>query len=327
MNFVDLKKNLKEGVKNNYLLVGSDLFLLSRAYNLILDSLNLMMPDFNVQTFADDDIDIPKCIDACNVLPMMDEYRVVYINASIKCNITNASALKDYFANPNPSTVFIVNAGENTKEFEPYKSNFEVVDCNKITESLVNSFVVNELNKYKKTISPEALKLLFNYTSGDMSRIDNEISKLVSYVGDNDSITDKDVAEIVTKSVDFQIYELTDALARKNGVKVYEILDVLKAKKDSYRTLVSLIYNHFRRLFHVAISKTSKGELATLLGVKEFAVSKLSEQAKLFTIKQLKEINDLCISLDYEIKQSLTSPDVAIEYLVLTILNKKKTNQ
>ena len=321
MNFTDLKKNLKNGVKNNYLLIGEDLFLLSRAYNLILNDANLAMPDFNLQVFAGDDIDISACVQACNMLPMMDERRVVYVNASIKCNVTNANALKDYLQNPNPTTILIVNAGENTKEFEPYKSQFEIVDCNKITENVVNTFVVSELNKHGKTISTSALKLLFGFTNGDMSRIDNEIVKLVSYVGDNANITENDVKEIVTKSVDFQIYELTEALAKKNSVKVYEILDVLRAKKDSYRTLISLIYNHFRRLFHVSISKANRSELSSLLGVKEFAVSKLSEQAKLFGAKKLKEINDICMQLDYEVKQSATNVDAAIEFLVLTILN------
>ena len=263
---------------------------------MILDSANLAMPDFNLQVFAGDDIDISACVQACNMLPMMDERRVVYVNASIKCNVTNVNALKGYLQNPNPTTIFIVNAGENTKEFEPYKSQFEIVDCNKITENVVNTFVVSELNKYGKTISTSALKLLFGYTNGDMSRIDNEIVKLVSYVGDNINVTENDVKEIVTKSVDFQIYELTEALAKKNSIKVYEILDVLKAKKDSYRTLISLIYNHFRRLFHVSITKSNRSELSSLLGVKEFAVSKLSEQAKLFGAN-VKAICDFMISI------------------------------
>ena len=321
MNFVDLKKNLKEGIKNNYLLVGSDLFLLARSYSLIQNALNISMPELNVQVFSNDEIDMSKVVTACDVLPMMDEYRLVYVNAAIKCSVINVKALKDYLSNPNPNTILVINAGENVKELEPYKSNFEIVDCNKITQNLITSFVINELSKYSKTITPSAVNKLIDYTSADMSRIDNEITKLVSFVGDNPTIHDDDVIEIVTKSVDFQIYELTDALAIKNSVKVYEILDVMKAKKDSYRTLVTLIYNHFRRLFHISVSKDSKQTLSTMLGVKEFAVSKMQDQAKLFGPKKLKQINDICMQLDYELKQSLTGVDAAVEYLVLTILN------
>ena len=60
-----------------------------------------------------------------------------------------------------------------------------------------------------------------------------------------------------------------------------------------------------------------------MLGVKEFAVTKMYEQTKLFTKKQLKAINDLCMQLDYEVKQSQTNVETAVEYLVLTILNYK----
>ncbi len=323
MNFADLKKSLKDKICNNYLLTGSDMFLLNRAYNLILNACQITMPDFNLQVFNGDEVDMTQVVNSCVTMPMFDERKCVFVNASIKCNLRNIKELDKYFADINPTTVLVISAGENVKEFEPFKSHFEVVDCNKVTQSLVNGFVVSELNKYNKNITASALNMLFNFTLGDMSKIENEITKLVSFVGDNTTITDNDVAQIVTKSVEFQIFELTEALARKNSVKVYQILDFLKAKKDSYRTLISLIYNHFRRLFHVSVSKVNKSELSTMLGVKEFAVTKMYEQTKLFTKKQLKAINDLCMQLDFEVKQSQTNVETAVEYLVLTILNYK----
>jgi len=154
-----------------------------------------------------------------------------------------------------------------------------------------------------------------------LAKIVNELTKLTSYVGDRETIEVDDVKTLVNKSVEFQIFELTEALARKNETKVYDILSVLKTRKDEYRGLVALIYKHFRRLFMVSISAESKAEIAKMLGVHEYAVAKSQEQARLFTKKQLKEINDICQQIDFDIKQSNMTPENAIEYIVLKILN------
>ncbi len=321
MNFEDLKKSLKQKISNNYMLVGTDMFLLSRATQLIVDALNINMPDLNYNVFSDDEIDMASVVQSLNTLPVFDERKCVLLNISVKTNISNFSALSGYLTSPNPSSVFIANVGDFGKDWNALKDRFEVVDCNKISQKFVDAFVVSECAKKGKQITAGALATLSDYTLGDMSKINNEVIKLVNYVGDRAVIEEKDVVEIVTKSMEFQIFELTEALARKDSVKVYSILDYLKAKKDSYRSLITLIYNHFRRLLHCAISKCNKSELATMLGVKEFAITKSLEQSRKFSKKQLKQINDLCMQLDYDVKLSRTSVDMAVEYLVLNILN------
>ena len=71
----------------------------------------------------------------------------------------------------------------------------------------------------------------------------------------------------------------------------------------------------------VGISSETKSEMAKSLGVHEYAITKAMEQARLFTKKQLKEINDICHKLDFDIKQSNMTPENAIEYIILKILN------
>ena len=100
------------------------------------------------------------------------------------------------------------------------------------------------------------------------------------------------------------------------------ILNDMKAKKDDYRTLPSLIYSHFRRLFMVSLNRNmDRGELAKLLGIKEYAVKMTLNQVDYFTKSNLKKINELCAKLDYDLKQSNVSIDNAINIIILEILN------
>lgn len=88
-----------------------------------------------------------------------------------------------------------------------------------------------------------------------------------------------------------------------------------------YRTLVPLIYGHFRRLFYVAVSSVSKSELGQMLGVKDYAITIAYKQSKMFTKLQLKNIINIMEQLDFELKTSAISNDLAVDYLVLKILN------
>lgn len=318
MKFVELKKNLKNEIKNNYILKGDDEYLLSHAYELIKNACNIEFPELNLLIFKED-VDFDLVVKALETLPMFVDKKLIYVKLTTK-DYKNEQKLEDYLKNPNPTSILVVSVGNNGY-LKNIEKNFEVIDCNRLTRDVVVPFVVNELKKYKKSINKEACELLCDYSNCDLSKITNELVKCVSYIGERETISEDDVKLLVNKSVEFQIFELTEALAKKKTAKVYEIIDVIKTKKDEYRGLLSLIFKHFRRLFMVSISSESKSELSKMLGVHEYAITKSQEQAKLFTKKQLKEINDICHQLDYDMKQSNITPENAIEYIILKILN------
>ncbi len=320
MKFAELKKSLKSNIESCYLLKGDDSFLIDRSYSLIYDALNMTMDDLNVNKF-EEAVDFEMVIKALNTMPVFTEHRLVYVRLSAK-DFKNEKLLKDYFENANPTSVLVVNEGQEDL-MKTLAKEFTLVDCNRLSKDLIFPFVASELKKYNKTITKEACEKMCDFTNNDLSKIVNELVKLVGYIGDRPQIEADDIDNMVTKSTEFQIFELTEALARKNSKKVYEILDVLKSRKDEFRTLHALIYKHFRRLFFVSISRENRADLAKMLGVQEYAITKSQEQAKLFSKRQLKEINDICIQLDYDLKNSNTNINSAIDFLVLKILNCK----
>lgn len=323
MKFVELKKQLKTKVNHAYLLKGNDDFVLGKAYSLITDACNIQMPELNKVEYKGEQIDIENVVSALNTMPVFCDKKVVYLSLDgLNANdIKKLTALNDYFASPNTTSVFVVRAMNVPNYFSPYTKYFETVECDRLDISIVKTFFVKELSQYNKTIAVDAFDLLQNYCSGDLGKLMNELTKLVSFVGDRAVIEKSDVETISTKTVEFQIFELSENLARKNAVKVYEILSTLKVRKDEFRGLLGLIYNHFRRLFFVSITKGTRDELASMLSVAPYAVTKAIEQSRLFTKKQLKDIVDECMRLDYEVKNSNITPENAIDFLVLKILN------
>ncbi len=321
MKYVELKNSLKTNICNNYLLFGADEFLLNKSVELIFNALHINVADMNYQKFLGENLDYADVVKALETMPVFDEKKLVVVYLNIKTSTTNLNQLSAYLKNPNPQSVLILVVGDNIADVMSIESKFEKVDCNRLTEEVVNKFVLSELKKSNTNITASALKTLNEYCVYDLTKIVNEVTKLVSYVSDKKLIEEKDVKNLVNKTVEFQIYELTENLAKKNKNRVFEILDTLKAKKDVYRTIMPLIYNHFRRLFYVAVSKEAKSELGIMLGVKDYAITVAYKQSKMFTKLQLKNILDCMEQLDYELKTSAISNELAIDYLVLKILN------
>lgn len=326
MKFEELKNSLKNKIYPAYLLIGVDEFLLSSAYNLIVKYSNLEIIDLNLIRFNEGIIDCVDIVRALDTMPVFSDKKVVYLDArmSKKTEIKNIKNLNAYLENPNPQAILIVNAGDNLDNLGLDKTYCEIVDCNRLDYKIVNLKIKATIANKNKKIDESAVKLLSDYCLGDLAKILIECDKLIGYVGDRETITSKDIEDIVTQSLEYQIFELTDALAKKDSTKVYTILNDMKAKKDEYKTLPALIYSHFRRLFQVSLNQQlSNLELSKLLGVKEYAIKMTQNQVKLFSKSSLKKINELCIKLDFDLKQSNISIENAINLIVLEILNMK----
>lgn len=324
MKFEELKNNLKVKVDNAYLLSGVDEFLLSSAYSLILKFAKLEYIDLNLIEFKEGVIDCEDVVRALNTLPVFCDKKVVYLDLRMSktSDIKNPKVVDSYLKSPNPTSILIVNIGSNSS-LKCFDSKlFTMVDCDRLSFNIVSLKIKQLAEKDGKKIGNDAIKLLNDYTLGDLAKIIVELKKLCAYVGDSEEIKTSDIVSLVTPSMEYQIFELTEALSKKDSKKVFAIIDDMKSKKDEFRTLPAIIFSHFRRLFMVALNTDrSRLELSQMLGVKEYAVKMTMAQVALFTKSQLKKINELCVKTDFDLKQSNISIENAVNLIIMNILN------
>ena len=325
MKFEELKKTLRATKFNNFILTGDDEFLLDRAYKIILDAYNIEFKDLNLIKFNNENLDFDQVVKALQTLPAFSEYKIVFLDLSTKVSkLGNLKILDEYLADCNKQSILVVKVGQNESQFAVEKKDkFMMVDCSRLDKSLAKRFVESELGKLGKSFEDnEAFEVLYNYTNGDLSGAMNEIVKLCNYVGDKPVIGKEDIEAITIKNLEFQIFEITEKLGRKDAKGVYEILEELKSRKDGLKGIMPLIYNHFRRLMHISLNAgASRAQLGNMLGIKEFAVGKIEQKLKYFSKRKLKSVCDACADLDYKMKNSMISGDLAVEMLVLKILS------
>ena len=308
-----LKKRLDGGFKKVYYFSGEDYELYARGFSMLLKRTCLNFPDFNFAKFDDENYSMKAVVDACEVLPMGDQWRVVLLKNIQKISENDKKMLTKYLNSPCDSTILVV--------FDFYdkcgfvKDFAETVDCRRFDINTAVGVVANEFAKRGKKISEEGARTLIDYCNGYLTRIMSEVDKL-AYYDSEPMITRKIVEDLVTKDNEVVVYELTEALGQKKGDKALKLLEALKKETG----ILGLITNHFRRLFFISISGLNDKELSHLLNVKEYAITKQRSQIKNFSKMQLKKIYALLEEVDYGIKSGAFLQETALNYLVLSIL-------
>ncbi len=309
-----LKNRLNAEIKSCYLLQGDDLYLFDKALSMIKKACGLNLPDFNLAIFDDENYSMKACLDACEVMPMGDEKRIVILKNITKVSESDKKELDKYLSNPVDSTCLIISDIDG--KFLSLKPRCEFVDCKRMDKNLATAIIASDLSKRGKQISGEAVATLLDYCNGYLTGVMNELDKLVFYDVNEPLVTKKIVENVVTKNLEFTVFELTEALGKKNTDKVMELVSLME--KDG--ATLGLITNHFRRLFFIAISDSDNADLAKILNVKEYAIIKAREQIKNFSKMQLKKIYALLEKVDLMIKSGQMQALNALYFLVFSIL-------
>ena len=170
MKYIELKNSLKTNILNNYLLTGSDEFLLNKSVELIFNAANINIVEMNFQKFIGESLDMADVVKALETMPVFDERKLVVVYLNVKTNVSNLNKLADYLKDPNPQSILVVVAGENN-DLKANTQKFEVVDCSKLSEDVIDRFVLNELKQTSTNITKPALKTLNEYCAYDLTKI------------------------------------------------------------------------------------------------------------------------------------------------------------
>ncbi len=310
MKFVELKKSLKVRVEPVYLLFGDDRMVIDTAISHIKEAVSDAQ-DFDTQEFSGK-VTAEDIKESVNTLPIFSSKRLTILK---DCDAKFVKGeLGEYVKTPNDSSVFVMTSAEDFALEGAVK-----VDCNRLEKPLLMAKVKKDLKAKNVEITDDALSTLIDYCDNDLGRITLESFKLSSCK----NVTLKDVEDGTSKSQNYNVFALTEALGKKDAVSAIRVLDFLLTG-DNGKGVISSIYNHFHRLFYIALNPAlSDEEVALQLGIKSYAVKVSRMQVRYFGVKRLKQILDLVREADYKTKTTFASVESFSYYLVLDILNAK----
>ncbi|MGL1887828.1 MAG: DNA polymerase III subunit delta [Reichenbachiella sp.] len=290
----DLKKNQYAPV---YFLQGEEAYYIDEIVNYIeKNAIEESMKSFNQVVVYGKDIDMMTIMSQAKSFPMMSDRKVVIIKeAQDLAELGKESGEKQllpYLDNPQPSTILVFahkykSLDKRKKLGKAFDKKAIVMNAAKLYDNQVPTWVEGYIKEQGKKIDHKAVQLIAENIGNNLTRIANEVDKMLINVGDEDTVTTDHVYKNIGISKEYNVFELQKALSFKNVIKANEIIHYFESdpKSNPIIPIIANIYTFFNKLLlhHHSENKSDK-HLASLLGVHPFFVKEYNMAARNYPV-------------------------------------------
>lgn len=211
---------------------------------------------FNLTVFYGKDADWTAIINACRRYPMFAEKQVVLLKEAQIMN--SIEKLEPYFEDPLSSTIFIVaykgkTFDKRSKLSKIIPKHGQVFNSAKIKDDKVHEWVFDYIKSLGYQISSKSAMLIQEHIGNDLSRIVNEIEKLIVNIGDKKEIDEDDIEKYIGISKEYNAFELQAAIAYKKLDTALKIINYFEAnpKAGPIHMVLPAIYAFFSKVYAV----------------------------------------------------------------------------
>jgi DNA polymerase-3 subunit delta len=312
---LDLKRRIFKPI---YFLSGEEAYYIDELSDYIEHNvLEEADREFNQTIVYGKDLDLVSILGLAKQFPMMSEYNVVIVkeaqnlkelnksaagdddDSPAKSNVNNAAAqFLNYINNPQPSSILVFCFKYKTIDkrgaiAKALQKHAVFLETKKLYDNQIPEWIGNYVKEKKYTIGPKATFLLSEFLGSDLSKVANEINKLVISLEPGKEITPELVQDNIGISKDFNVFELQDALAKKDILRANRIINHFAAneKENPAPLVLASLFGYFSKIlkYHFLADK-SKFAAAQALGVNPFFVEGYAKAAANYNSSKLKNI-------------------------------------
>mgnify|MGYP004655403925 FL=1 len=278
---------------------GEDAFLRSLVLFDTEKSLHVALKDLNYTVLEGDDVSVADILALANAFPAFSPKRMIIVRdfKAKKLSDKNREKLALYCKNPNDTTCLAFVYSVLTGETEGFDTT--VVDCSKLDAYAVTERIIALAQKGGKKISRKTAQRIAEYCDRDMYAVTQSINKLIGFC--DQEITDDAVEQLVPKTAEYVVFDLTNAITARDGAKAVEVCRNMLLQEEPAK-IFAAIYGSVRRMFYCVNSTAKDDELAKKLSVKPYAVAKAKEQGARFGVIKLKKALDVCFNAENSLK-------------------------
>lgn len=338
-----LKKQIKSGdFSRLYIIYGNEGYLKQfYANNICAKSVSKDFEDFNLKKLDGKDTNLNEIYDCISSFPMMSDFT---------CTLVKDFPLSDYIGDrgkvdsefeavitdiPESSIlIFWMDTIEVDEKNSKWGKVLKLFDqsgvCAKIdkrSRSALEKLLISSAAKKDCTLSRENANYIINLVGEDMSTLQNELNKVCAYVSSGE-ITKSDVDKTVIVSVEAKIFQLSRMIVRGEADNAYENLSNLFKLREEPVVILSVLSKAFVDMYRVkAIKETgvpytrmADNFPGNVYKNKIFTLDNASNDAKNYSVTQLKNALDILADADRRLKSTGEDGKTVLEELILRLL-------
>lgn len=320
MDFKDLIKNLKNRqFKPIYLLHGEESYYIDKISDFIEENvLTDAERGFNQTVFYGKDSDIMSIINAAKRYPMMSEYQVILVKEAQELKWGKdgeddkkaPDPLLAYFENPLPSTILVfcfrhAKFDKRKKTYKAIEKTGVVFESASLNDSKISVWIESFVREKGYKIQAQASALMAEYLGNDLSKVSNELEKLMLNVKAGQEINTDDIQNNIGISKDYNVFELQHAIARKDAFKANQIINYFadNPKNNPIFLVLGNLNSYFSKILrvHYATDRSPQG-LAKELGIGPYFVKDYEQAARVYNKEKLFRIISYLRECDLKVK-------------------------
>ncbi len=240
---------------------------------------------------------------------MMANYQLVIVKEAQE--LKNFDDLIHYVKSPLKSTLLVINYKYKSLDkrkliYKSLQENSVYYESKKLYDNKIPEWISNNLAKRNYKIEPKAAILLTEFLGNDLSKVSNELDKLIIVLNDNTkTITSQDIERNIGISKEYNNFELQNALRTKDVLKANQIINYFadNQKNNPIVVTLSLLYQFFSRiLIYHSLADKSKNNVAASLKIPPYFTSDYESAAMVYSPSKVIQIISLLREYDLKSK-------------------------
>ncbi len=285
---------------------------------------------FNLISIYAKDSSVREIINTAKRFPMMSDKMLVIVKEAQY--LKNIDDLKFYIQKPQKTTILVINY--KYKKLDHRKAlykllaqdpNSALLETKKLYENQTLQWIQDYIKNKQISISPKAALMLIEYLGTSLSKIANEIDKLTISLKPGTTITPQIIEQNIGISKDFNVFELQNALGKKDFYKTMLITQhfINNPKNYPLPMIISSLYYFFTKILKLQFSKEKNpNKLAASINIHPYFLPQYQTAAKNFPAKKIPKIISLLRYYDMRSKgidNASTSNEQLLKELIVKL--------
>jgi len=178
-------------------------------------------------------------------------------------------------------------------------------ESTRIYDNKIPDWISERVHMLGYTIAPKSVIMLAEFLGTNLSRIDNELRKLIINLQPGEAITEDIVEQNIGISKDYNVFELRNALGKRDLYHALRIVQYFEfnPKQNPLQMINVLLFNYFMNvLLYHQLKNENNNTIAAKLGISPFFVKDFRTAAQNYSPAKLKKIISGLRQLDLKSK-------------------------
>ena len=306
-----------------YVFLGNEFNIIKKKIEELINTLNID----NIIKYDFSESSISEILNEVNYVDLFNEKKLIIVsNFSFKkLKEKEEKDLLNYIDNMNDNVIIIKCIDESLDSRKSItkiiKEKCKLFEMEKLDYKSMMDYITNMFKENNIKISYNQIKKILDLCENNIEYAIKEVEKLLIYKIGEKEVSDKDIDDVISKSTEKEIFNLTDNVMKRDIAKSIESFNILISSKIDATVILETLSRQFRLLYQTKIlsKNNSESNISKMLLVNPYVIKKTFININNFKEEEIIDYLYKLSNIDIDIKTKGYDKNKVLESFFLTL--------